>query len=124
MKREKLLINVSHLLAVIILFSVFGAAVAQGPMTLVTTATLTQLGDGSYQATTYVSNNGTGTAQNVVFSTASLGTAAGTPAPKAVGNILAGQFVSTVFTFPASAGAPGAAVIERYEIVRNESSSS
>jgi GH35 family endo-1,4-beta-xylanase len=114
MKREKLLINVSHLLAVIMLFSVFGAAVAQGPVTLVTTATITTLGDGSYQATVYVSNNGTGTAQDVVFSTASLGSVAGTPAPHAVGNIPSGGVASTVFTFPASAGVSGATVVERY----------
>ena len=114
MKGKKLLINVFRSIPIIMLFSVFGAAFAQGTVSLTTTATLTQLGDGSYQATTFVSNNGTGTAQNVVLSTAVLGSVAGTPAPKAVGDIPAGRFVSTVLTFPASAGAPGTAVVERY----------
>jgi hypothetical protein len=97
MKPEKLLINVCHLLAVIMLFFVFAeTASAQGTVQLITTATLTKLGDGSYQATVYVSNNGTGSAQNVVFSTASLGSAAGTSALQAVGNIPAGGVASTV----------------------------
>src|SRR5579862_6459958 len=114
MKGKKLLINASRLLAISMLFSVLGAAFAQVPVTLVTTATLTALGDGSYQATVYVSNNGTSTAQNVVFSTASLGSAVGTPAPQAAGDIPSGGVASMVFTFPASAGASGAAVVERY----------
>ena len=114
MKGKKLLINVSRLLAMIMLFSVFGAAVAQGTVTLVTTATLTQLGNGSYQATVNVSNNGTSTAQDVMFLTASLGSAAGTPALQTVSDIPSGGVASTVFTFPASAGASGTAVVERY----------
>jgi GH35 family endo-1,4-beta-xylanase len=116
MKRERLLINISHLLAFIMLFSVFAetASALQGTVQLLTTATLTKLGDGSYQATVNVSNNGTSAAQDVVFSTASLGSAAGTSALQAVGNIPAGGVASTVFTFPASAGASGAAVVERY----------
>src|ERR1700744_5201279 len=116
MKRKKLLINVSRLLAVLMLFSVFAetASALQGTVQLLTTATLTQLGDGSYQATVNISNNGTVAAQDVVFSTASLGSAAGTPAPQTVGNIPAGGVVSTVFKFSASAGASGAAVVERY----------
>ncbi|MCE4554287.1 endo-1,4-beta-xylanase [Roseateles cellulosilyticus] len=96
------------------LFSVFGGAFAQGTVTLVTTATRTQLSDGSYQSTVYLTNNGTATAQNVVVSTAMLGTAAGSPLPKAVGNIPPRAVVSTAFTFPASAGLSGAAVVERY----------
>ena len=114
MKGKKLLINVSRPLAIIILFSVFGAALAQATVTLVATAALTQLSNGSYQATVNVGNDGTGTAQNVVLSTALLGSAAGTPAPQTVGNIPSNGVVSTVFTFPASAGATGAAVVERY----------
>ncbi len=114
MKREKFLISVSQLLAVIMLFSVFAAPVAQATVQLVTTATLTKLGDNSYQATLSVRNNGTDMAQEVVVSTASLGSAAGTPAPQAVGNIPAGAVASTVLNFPASAGASGAAVIEHF----------
>jgi len=43
-----------------------------------------------------------------------LGSAAGTPAPNTVGDIPTGRFASAVLTFPASAGAPGAAVVERF----------
>lgn len=115
MQGRKRLINVPRPLAIIVmLLSVFGAAAAQGTVTLITTAKLIQLSDGSYQATVNVSNNGTGTAQNVVLSTAVLGSAAGTPAPQTVGDISAGEAASTVFAFPASAGAAGATVIERY----------
>src|ERR1700754_3363561 len=112
--RAKLLINLSLLFAIFMLFSAFGAAVAQGTVQLTTTATLTKLGDGSYQATVYVSNNGTGTAQDIAFSSASLGSAAGISALPALGDIPSGGFASTVFNFPASAGASGTAVVERY----------
>ena len=120
MKREnkmigkKLLFHVAHPLAIIMLFSAFVVAAAQQSVTLVTTATLTMLGDGSYQATVYLSNNGTAPAQGVVLATASLGSAAGTPAQLALGNIPAGGIASTALTFPASAGASGTAVVERY----------
>ena len=94
MKRERLLINVSHLLALIMLFSVF----AQGTVQFITTATLTKLGDGGYQATVNVRNNGNGTAEEVVLSTATLGAAAGTPAPQAVGSIPArGRRINGVY---------------------------
>ena len=115
MKAEKLLINVSRFLALIMLFSVFAeSATVPGTVQLITTATLTQLGDGSYQANVSLRNNGTGTAQGVVLSTASLGSAAGTPVPQAVGDIPPGGAVSALLTFPASAGVPGAAVVARY----------
>jgi len=110
MKGKKLLINVSHVLAVIMLFSVF----AVGTVNLITTATLTKLGDGGYQATVSVRNNGTDTAQGVMLTSALLGTAAGTSAQQSVGDIAAGGTGSTLFTFPASAGASGTAVVERY----------
>ena len=108
MKGRKGLINLSLPLTMIMLFSVFGAAVAQGTVNLVTTATLTMLSSGSYQANVNVSNNGTGTAQNIVLSTALLGSAAGTPAPQSLGSIPANGVASAVFTFSASAGASGA----------------
>lgn len=109
MKGRKRLINLA-----IMLFSVFGMAFAQSKVSLVTTATLSKLDDGSYQAKVYVSNNGTDTVQNIVLSTATLGSAAGTPAPQTVGDLPAGGIGSTVISFPASAGTSGATVIERY----------
>jgi GH35 family endo-1,4-beta-xylanase len=114
MNGTQILLNVYRALAVVMLLSVFGGAAAQGTVNIVTSATRSKLGDGSYQATVSLTNTGTGAAQNVVVSAATLGSAAGSPLPKTVGNIPAGGVASAVFTFPASAGAPGAAVVERY----------
>lgn len=110
----QILLNVCRSLAVLMLISVSGGAVAQGTVNLVPSATLARLGDGGYQARLYLANSGTGAAQNVVISTATLGSAVGTPTPKAVGSIPPGGGVSTVFTFPASAGAAGTAVVQRF----------
>ena len=85
-----------------------------GSTNLVTTATLTKLGDGSYQANVKLSNRGTGTALNVQLSGASLGTAVGAPLPQGPFNIPPGGFVTLTVTFPASAGNSGAATAERY----------
>jgi len=85
-----------------------------GSTNLVTTATLTKLGDGSYQADVKLSNRGTGTALNVQLSVATIGTAIGNPLPQGPFNIPPGGFVTTTVTFPASAGSSGAAVVERY----------
>jgi len=88
--------------------------VTQGSVQLLTTASLTQLGDGSYEAIVTVKNNGTGTAQNVQLTGATLGIAVGSPVPVALGNIQPGASVITPVVFPSSAGVPGAAVVERY----------
>jgi len=88
--------------------------VTQGSVQLLTTASLTQLGDGSYEAIVTVKNNGTGTAQNVQLTGATLGIAVGSPVPVALGNIQPGTSVVTPVVFPSSAGAPGAGVVERY----------
>jgi hypothetical protein len=114
MKGKKLLINVSRPLAIIMLFSLFGAALAKATVTLVATATVTQLSNLGYQATVNISNSGTSTAQNVVLSSALLGSAAGTPVPQAIGTIPVNGVMTAVFTFPASAGVTGTAVVERY----------
>jgi hypothetical protein len=89
--------------------------VVSGSVQLITTATLVKNGDGSYNATVVVTNNGTGTAQSVQITVATLGTAGGTSLPISLGNISpgGGSAVTTV-NFPASAGVSGAAVIERY----------
>ncbi len=85
-----------------------------GTIQLITTATLQKLGDGSYQATVKVTNNGTGTAQNVWLTSGRLGPSVGAPSPQPLVNIPAGAFVTTTMTFPASAGNSGAGVVERY----------
>jgi hypothetical protein len=81
---------------------------------LITTATLSLLGDGRYQATVTVKNNGTGTAQNVTLTGAILGSASGSPLPAALGDVQPGASASTTIVFPASAGAPGTATAERF----------
>jgi hypothetical protein len=93
---------------------VIDTPVNQGTVQLSTTATLALLGDGSYQATVIVKNNGTGVAQDVQLTGATLGSAAGSPIPDALGTIQPGDSVVVTLLFPTSAGAPGAAAVERY----------
>jgi hypothetical protein len=97
------------------LTSVNPQQIVQGTVQIATTATLVRLGDNSYQATVKLVNNGTGTAQNVTLTAATLGAATGTPIPQLVGNIAPnGGFAFTTVNFPATAGAPGTLVLERY----------
>jgi glucosylceramidase len=91
----------------------------QGSVSLVTTASLQKLGDGSFQATVTVTNLGSGTANDVQLSTAALGPATGStlpqgPLPQSLGSIAPGGYATTVVNFPATAGSSGATVIERY----------
>ncbi|HEU5340656.1 SMP-30/gluconolactonase/LRE family protein [Edaphobacter sp.] len=83
----------------------------QGNVQLVTTTALALQNDGSYQATVTVSNTGGSTAQNVVLTGVSVGSASGTPVPQSLGNIAPGGFVTSVVSVPASAGAPGSAAV-------------
>jgi trimeric autotransporter adhesin len=83
-------------------------------LNLVTTATLVKLGDGSYQATVSVKNLSAITAENVILASGSLGSASGSPTAISLGNIAAGATATTTMNFPASAGASGAAVVEKY----------
>lgn len=91
----------------------FSIPAVQGSVTLTTTATLAKTASG-YQATVTVRNSGSGTAQNVNLTGAMLGAATGSPLPYALGDIQPGASVTAVFEFPASAGSPGAAVVEKY----------
>lgn len=93
--------------------------VVVGTIQLVLTPSLQLEGDGTYLGTIKVSNLGTGTAQNVELTSATLGAATGStlptgPMPFSVGNIAPGSFATLVVNFPSSAGAPGAVSIERY----------
>jgi hypothetical protein len=92
----------------------FAIPPVQGTVQLVTTAMLALQNDGSYQATVTLKNNGTGTAQNVTLTTATLGNAAGSPVTATVGDVQPGASATLVANFPASAGASGTAVVERY----------
>jgi hypothetical protein len=90
------------------------SAVVSGTVQLVTRATLTKV-SGGYQATVTITNNGTGTAQNVQLTGAVLGSASGSPLPQVFGNIAPnGGSASAIVTFPASAGNSGAATAEKY----------
>jgi hypothetical protein len=88
--------------------------VVSGTVQLIASATLTKLGSGDYQAVVKVSNLGKGTAQNVRLTSATLGSAAGSPVPQSLINIPPGGYATTTVTFPASAGSSGAMVAERY----------
>ncbi|RSL18524.1 Ig-like domain-containing protein [Edaphobacter aggregans] len=86
-----------------------------GTVQLITTATLSKLGGSGYQAVVTITNNGTGTAQNVKLTAATLGSATGTPLPLSLGNIPpAGGSAITVVSFSSAAGADGAPAAERY----------
>ena len=86
-----------------------------GTVQMATTASLVKLGNGSYQATVLVVNNGTGTAQNVKLTAATLGVPSGTPLPQSIGNLVpGGGFAFTTVSFPSSAGTSGTNVVEKY----------
>jgi pectate lyase len=91
-----------------------GTGVLAGTVQLTITAVLSKLSGGAYQAVVTATNNGTGTAQNVQLTGATLG-AASAAVPVSLGNIShgGGTAVATL-TFSSSAGADGAAAAERY----------
>jgi pectin methylesterase-like acyl-CoA thioesterase len=80
---------------------------------LVTTSQLSEVA-GGYQAIVTVTNVGTGTAPNVQLNTATLGTASGTISTVSLGDLAPGASNSDTVIFPASAGAPGAALAEKF----------
>jgi uncharacterized protein len=79
-----------------------------------TTAQLSTLGDGSYQAIIVVKNTGTGTAKAATLTGATLGSATGSSLPVSLGDIAPGGSATATVVFPASAGSPGSAAVERY----------
>ncbi len=86
-----------------------------GTVHLTTTASLVKLGDGSYQATVLIVNDGSGTAQSVKLTAATLGVSSGTPIPQTIGNLVPGQgFAYATVNFPSSAGTSGSSVAEKY----------
>jgi hypothetical protein len=91
----------------------FTIPAVQGTVQLATTASLSIV-SGGYQAIVTVKNNGTGTAQNVTLTGATLGAATGSPLPYALGDVQPGASAVATFFFPATAGTPGAAVMEKY----------
>jgi hypothetical protein len=82
---------------------------------LTTTATLSGSATAGYTALVTVTNTGTGPAANVTLTSAALGAAAGSVIPQSLGTIAANGGSATVtVTFPGSAGANGAATVEKY----------
>ncbi len=92
---------------------VMSVTIASGTVQLVATATLTKQSDGSYMATVTVTNKGTLDAANVQLTSASLGTASGSPVPQSLGKIIAGGSAVVTASFPSSAGISGAMVVEK-----------
>jgi hypothetical protein len=91
----------------------FTIPAVQGSVKLLISATLTGTG-GGYQATVKVTNSGTGTAQNVVLTSMTLGNAAGSPLPVNLGEVQPGASAVVTVDFPASAGTPGTTAVERF----------
>jgi len=77
------------------------------------TAALTKQASG-YQASVTITNSGNADAASVVLSTATLGTATGSPLPLNIGTVKAGAAATVTVTFPLSAGADGASVLAKY----------
>jgi hypothetical protein len=94
-------------------FTVPSAPIVEGTVQLVTTSVLSKV-SGGYQAVATVKNNGTGTAQAVVLTGATLGGVSGSVLPQTIGNIAPGGSATVVVTFPATAGASGAAAVEGF----------
>jgi glucosylceramidase len=96
---------------------VLAPPVVAGTVQLVATPTHFAEGDGTVLSTITVSNVGTGTAQNVTLTSATLGTSAGTteptgPLPFNIGNIAPGS-TEVVNVNYAAGQTPGAMVIEK-----------
>jgi type IV secretory pathway protease TraF len=88
--------------------------VAAPTIVLTTSAPLSGSASAGYTATVKVTNNGTGAASNVTLTGATLGSVSGTPLPQTLGTLAAGGgFATVTVNFPASAGANGAAVVEK-----------
>jgi uncharacterized protein len=92
-------------------FVVPPAPIVEGTVQLITTSVLSKV-SGGYQAVVTVKNTGTGTAQAVQLTGATLGGAGGSVIPQTIGNIAPGGSAAVVVTFPATAGVSGAAAVE------------
>jgi uncharacterized protein len=92
-------------------FVVPPAPIVEGTVQLITTSVLSKV-SGGYEAVVTVKNAGTGTAQTVQLTGATLGGANGSVIPQTIGNIAPGGSAAVVVTFPATAGVSGAAAVE------------
>jgi hypothetical protein len=83
-----------------------------GTAPLTTTGVLSKIA-GGYQIVVTVKNTGNVTATNVQLTQAMLGAASGASVPASLGDIAGGASASVTLTFPSSAGADGAGVVQR-----------
>jgi len=83
------------------------ASTASG-VNLIITKSLARVG-GNVVATLTIANNGGANAQNVVLTSAKIGSTSGTPLPQTIGSIGAGSSAQVTVTFPGTAGNSGAA---------------
>jgi hypothetical protein len=83
-----------------------------GSVTITTTGILSTTA-GGYQMVVTVTNSGNVTAPNVQLTQATLGTANSATIPVSLGDIASGGSASYTLTFPSSAGADGAHVMEK-----------
>ncbi|MGB6544853.1 MAG: RICIN domain-containing protein [Candidatus Acidiferrales bacterium] len=90
-------------------------SVIESPTVVLTTTTSLAMESGSYVATITVTNSGTGPADNVHLTAATLGSVTGSALPRSLGTIAANGGSATVtVTFSASAGSPGTRSVESY----------
>jgi hypothetical protein len=90
------------------------SVVAPPIVVITTTATIAGSASAGYVATITVTNSGTGPASNVALTSATLGSATGSPLPQTKASITAGGSVTYTVSFPGSAGKDGAGVAEKY----------
>jgi len=83
------------------------------PTPLITTSSAFTKTSGGYQATVKISNTGTATAAKVILTSATLGSASGSPLPSSAMTIAVGGSTTLVINFPATAGSDGATVVEK-----------
>jgi hypothetical protein len=83
-----------------------------GTVTITATGALSKIA-GGYQMVVTVTNGGNVTASNVQLTGATLGSAPGSSMPASLGDLAGGGSASVTLTFPSSAGADGAGVVER-----------
>jgi len=83
-----------------------------GTASLRTTGLLSKIA-GGYQLVVIVKNTGTVTAPNVELTQATLGAASGSTIPASLGDIARDASASVTLTFPSSAGAGGAEVVQK-----------
>ena len=91
--------------------------VAAPAISLATASSVTGSAGGGYTLTITVKNTGTGTVNGLTLTSATLGSASGSPVPQILGGtgtLAAGASNTFTVSVPGSAGANGAGVAERY----------